>query len=45
MDQSDVWALSQDALTLLDAFVYGIHHGRYRPQDLEAFGRKLDAKA
>ena len=44
MGEPDLWALSQDALTLLDAFAYGLEHGRYRQQDLRAFAVKLQER-
>ena len=41
MTESDFWALSQDALGLLDAFAEYRVTGRYRQQDLEIVAEKL----
>lgn len=43
MTESDLWALSQDALTLLDAFAYGLENGRYRKEDVDVFKARLSA--
>ena len=41
MSESDLWALSQDAFGLLDAFAEYRVTGRYRQQDLEIVAGKL----
>ena len=41
MSDSDLWALGQEALALLDTFADCLEHGRYRPQDLEAYAARL----
>ena len=41
MTESDLWALSQDALGLLDAFAEYRMTGRYRQQDLDVVASKL----
>ena len=44
MSDSDLWALGQDALVLLDSFADCLEHGRYRPQDLKAYSAKLSGR-
>jgi len=41
MSEMDLWALSQDALVLLDTFADCLERGRYRRQDIETFATKL----
>jgi len=41
MTEQNLWALSADALGLLDRFAIERLSQRYRPQDLEAFTKRL----
>jgi hypothetical protein len=41
MTEADLWALSKDALGLLDAFALERLTARYRPQNLDAIAAKL----
>ena len=41
MSESDLWALSQDALVLLGTFADCCYRSRYRRDDLETFASKL----
>ena len=41
MAESDLWALSQDALGLLDAFASDLLSARYREQDLVTISKRL----
>jgi hypothetical protein len=41
MSESDIWALSRDALVLLDTFADCVERGRYRRQDIETVATKL----
>ena len=41
MSESDLWALSHDALVLLDTFADCLYRNRYRREELETFATKL----
>ena len=43
MTEAYLWALSQDALGLIDTFSSDLLAGRYREQDLEVVEKKLRA--
>jgi len=43
MSKFDLWALGQDALALLDAFVNSIHSARYPRSELDIFATRLSA--